>query len=303
MGENQARASVGGAHPLLAEVQRRLDDDIDLVALAERFGYSPFHFHRLFTKGVGETPKTHVARLRLEKALLLVAVTRATFLDIALAVGFQNHETFTRAFKRQFGMTPRALRADARNRHRGQSEGREEPYTLSRPRFVSLPPKHLLAVRRMGPYTEPFAPPYMDGDPYWSYLVDWAEAHGLGHSRLPYGFFPDMPGITPPEAMRADFCIEIEQEVAGDGHCFYAPFAGGMFAMIIHRGPSSTLPQAYYALVDAILAVPDRYALNGAAPFQIHREVHQGGAPDASVTEVYFPVAQTGQEIAPLAFA
>src|SRR5262245_58600977 len=102
MGEHEGHSgAVGGRHPLLAEVQRNLDDDIDLAALAARFGYSPSHFHRMFTKGVGETPKAHVARLRLEKALLLVAVTQATFLDIALAVGFRSHETFTRAFKRQ----------------------------------------------------------------------------------------------------------------------------------------------------------------------------------------------------------
>jgi AraC family transcriptional regulator len=303
MGEHDAQTTIRSAHPKLAEVQRRLDDDIDLAALAERFGYSPFHFHRTFTKGVGETPKAHVARLRLEKALLLVAVTRATFLDIALAVGFHNHETFTRAFKRQFGMTPRALRGDPRNFRRRQADSREEIFKLSRPRFVSLPPMHLLAVRRMGPYTEPSPAPYLDGDLYWRHLVGWAEASGLGHSRLPYGFFPDMPGITPPGAMRTDFCIEIEHEVTGDERCFYAPFAGGRFAMIEHRGPSSTVPQAYYALVDAILAIADRYVLSGGAPFQIHREVHPGGDPDASVTEVYLPVARPGQETAPLARA
>jgi AraC family transcriptional regulator len=282
------------------EVQRRLEDDIDLAALAERFGYSPFHFHRIFTKGVGETPKAHVARLRLEKALLLVAVTRATFLDIALAVGFENHETFTRAFKRQFGVTPRALRSNASNPRRRQSDNSEETYTLSRPRFVSLPSKHLLAMRRMGPYTEPFVPPYMDGDPFWNHLVAWAEGHGVGHSRLPYGFFPDMPGITPPEAMRADFCIEVERKVTGDPPCFYAPFVGGTFAMIEHRGPSSTLPQAYFALVDAILAVSNRFVLNGGSPFQIHREVHPEADLGAGLTEVYFPVARTGQETAPI---
>jgi DNA gyrase inhibitor GyrI len=140
----------------------------------------------------------------------------------------------------------------------------------------------------------------MDGDPFWNHLVAWAEGHGVGHSRLPYGFFPDMPGITPPEAMRADFCIEVERKVTGDPPCFYAPFVGGTFAMIEHRGPSSTLPPAYFALVDAILAVSNRFVLNGGSPFQIHREVHPEADLGAGLTEVYFPVARTGQETAPI---
>lgn len=290
MGLPGDRSAVASEHPLLAEVQRGLDDEIDLAALAERFGYSPFHFHRVFTREVGETPKAHVARLRLEKALLLVAVTGATILDIALTVGFHNHETFTRAFKRQFGTTPRELRARARRADRRPPARLAGDCLLSAVRYVTLPAKHMLAVRHVGPYDAPFPPPYRDGDPYWTGLVAWAEARGLGPSPLPYGFYLDMPGITPDAAMRADFCIEIERPVAGDGRYFHAPFAGGTFGMIEHRGPYATVPLAYRALVDAIIAGPGRHALNGAPPFQVMREVHRGGDPDANLTEVYFPV-------------
>lgn len=283
---------VWGAHPLLAEVHRELDHNIDLAQFAERFGYSQFHFHRLFKRVLGETPKAHVSRLRLEKALLLVAVTNATFLEIALTVGFQNHETFTRAFKRQFGTTPRELRSRARSSERRPAERHEGEYVLSRVRFITLPAKHFLAVRHIGPYDEPVAPPYTGDDGYWSGLVRWAEAHEVGHRPLPYGFYLDMPGITPGNAMRADLCIEIDREVAADGRYFYAPFAGGIFGVIEHRGPYSTLPHAYYALVDAILAMSDKYILNSAPPFEIRREVHVGGDPAANRSEVYFPVAR-----------
>jgi AraC family transcriptional regulator len=284
---------IDATHPLLAEVQRQIDDEIDLAALAERFGYSPFHFHRLFTRAVGETPKAHIARLRLEKSFLLVAVTGANFLDIALTVGFQNHETFTRAFKRQFGMTPRKLRADARHVDRRPAGPSGNDFRLSPVRYVTLPAKHMLALRKLGSYTEPFPPPYQEGDTSWSTLATWAEAHGVRHSRLAWGFFLDMPGITPPETMRSDFCIEIEHEVSGDGRIFHFPFPGGIFGVIEHRGPYATLPLAYRQLVNAIISGGSKYVLNGAPPFQIHREVHIGGDPDANVTEVYFPVSRT----------
>jgi AraC family transcriptional regulator len=278
---------------LLAAVQRQLDEEVDLTALAERFGYSPFHFHRVFTKSVGETPKAHIARLRLEKAFLLIAVTQIGILEIALSVGFKDHETFTRAFKRQFGMTPRKLRADARQAERRQPE-QVEHSELSDVSFLRLPPMHMLAVRRIGPYAEAFPPPYSDGDQCWSALVAWAEANQVGYSRLAYGFYLDMPGITPDEAMRADLCIEIDREISGDEQFAYFPFAGGEFGQIEHRGSYATLPQAYHALVSAILDRSEEYVLNGAPPFQVHREICIAGDPASNLTDVYFPVARSG---------
>jgi DNA gyrase inhibitor GyrI len=49
--------------PLLIEIQNELDQDNSLSTLAERSGYSPFHFHRMFSQAIGETPKQHVDRL------------------------------------------------------------------------------------------------------------------------------------------------------------------------------------------------------------------------------------------------
>ena len=54
----------------------------------------------------GETPGTHQRRLRLDHAAWLLLTSRATVLDVALETGFENHETFTRAFRTRFGVTP-----------------------------------------------------------------------------------------------------------------------------------------------------------------------------------------------------
>src|SRR6266850_4055598 len=100
--------------PLLIDVESNLDREISLESLARQYGYSPFHFHRFFSNAVGETPKQHVDRLRLERAAYKLAVTAETVLGIALSVGFKNHETFSRAFKRTFGCSPVAYRQACR---------------------------------------------------------------------------------------------------------------------------------------------------------------------------------------------
>jgi AraC family transcriptional regulator len=72
--------------------------------------FSRRQFHRLMLQVLGETPGTHQRRLRLDRAAWLLLTSRATVLDVALEIGFENHETFTRAFRARFGVTPSAFR-------------------------------------------------------------------------------------------------------------------------------------------------------------------------------------------------
>jgi transcriptional regulator GlxA family with amidase domain len=89
---------------LLAHIQAHLDEDLSLDVLSLKAPLSPAHFQRTFQALVGETPKNYVARLRL-------LIHDVTLLDITLDCGFQNHETFTRAFRRRFGMPHSSYRA------------------------------------------------------------------------------------------------------------------------------------------------------------------------------------------------
>ncbi len=96
--------------PALAAAASRLDEDLSLSDLAAEAGLSPFYLHRLFVEVANETPKAYTQRLRLSRAAVLLLTTRLSVLDVALDCGFQGHEVFTRAFRKQFGMTPRAYR-------------------------------------------------------------------------------------------------------------------------------------------------------------------------------------------------
>ncbi len=91
-------------------VEAYLDEDLSLPRLAKTAGFSEFHFHRVFEVVAGDTIMDYVRRRRLARSAYQIAHTDERLLDIALANGFQSHETFTRAFKRMFEMTPAAYR-------------------------------------------------------------------------------------------------------------------------------------------------------------------------------------------------
>jgi AraC family transcriptional regulator len=77
------------------------------VARAARL--SPYHFHRVFQVLVGETLAEFVKRLRLERALVVMArAPRSSLTTIALTCGFSSSSDFSRRFKQRYFGSGRA---------------------------------------------------------------------------------------------------------------------------------------------------------------------------------------------------
>lgn len=85
----------------------------ELETLAREAHFSPFHFHRLWRALTGEPIGGTVARLRLRRALDLLAQPGASIADVALAVGFESSQSFARLVRQHLDTTPGALRYDA----------------------------------------------------------------------------------------------------------------------------------------------------------------------------------------------
>ena len=83
-----------------------LDVDITLEALASAAGYSKYHAVRMFREVTGKTPFETIRALRLTKAAQTLQACNEKIVDVAMGSGFDSHDGFTRAFSRQFGITP-----------------------------------------------------------------------------------------------------------------------------------------------------------------------------------------------------
>lgn len=93
-------------------IQRRTDESCSLSSLAGEAGLSPYHFLRVFERLTGVTPHQYVLRARLREAAFRLASTRSRILDIALDSGFGDVSNFNRAFRAEFGFSPRRFRQD-----------------------------------------------------------------------------------------------------------------------------------------------------------------------------------------------
>src|SRR3954469_19849619 len=105
--------AIDGNREMVGRLRRGIgstENVLPVEAMARAACFSRRQFHRLMVQVLGETPGTHQRRLRLDRGAWLLLTSERTVLDIALETGFENHETFTRAFRGRFGVTPSAFR-------------------------------------------------------------------------------------------------------------------------------------------------------------------------------------------------
>lgn len=80
---------------------------ITLVELAKSAGYSPWHSARIFKELTGRPPFDYIRAIRLSKAAARLHDGGVRVVDVAFDFVFDSHEGFTRAFSKEFGMSPR----------------------------------------------------------------------------------------------------------------------------------------------------------------------------------------------------
>lgn len=95
---------------VVREIENSRDAAFELEAMARHARLSPYHFLRLFRQVTGVTPHQHLLRRRLQRAAHRLAHAPAKIVEIALECGFGDISNFNRAFRAEFGASPRAWR-------------------------------------------------------------------------------------------------------------------------------------------------------------------------------------------------
>jgi AraC family transcriptional regulator len=253
-------------HRVLEYIDAHLDEQLDLVTLAEVAHFSSFHFHRLFSAWMGETLGDYLRRRRVELAALrLAAQPRTRVLNIALSVGFGSGEAFTRAFNNRFGCSPTAWREQqALQRHAKSNSGQVNhkhsqalpvllaehavsqklnTETLMKVSIINRQAATVAYFRHLGPYGEPIARFWQEA------YVPWAVMNKLGADHARYGISHDDPSITGPEQCRYDACAEVSSDFMATGAALKKTLPGGKYAVHRFEGTVEQIGEAWATLL------------------------------------------------------
>ncbi|HET7775105.1 MAG TPA: AraC family transcriptional regulator [Azospira sp.] len=96
---------------VLAHIEAHLQEPLTVEQLSQVANFSRFHFHRQFAETIGTSVARYILLLRLRRASYqLVFDRQSKIIDIALEAGFENPESFSRAFRHTFGLSPSQFR-------------------------------------------------------------------------------------------------------------------------------------------------------------------------------------------------
>ena len=93
-------------------INENINSAITLSDLAKSAGYSQWHSARIFKELTGKSPSEYLRALRLSKAALQLRDNPKKIIDVAFDFVFDSHEGFTRAFTKQFGVSPKKYRGN-----------------------------------------------------------------------------------------------------------------------------------------------------------------------------------------------
>ncbi|MBL8045500.1 MAG: helix-turn-helix domain-containing protein [Anaerolineales bacterium] len=290
----------------LVHIQTHLEAELTLENLAAQAGFSPHHFHRMFTQFVGEPVKEYIRRLRLERAAYRLKIGADTVLEIALETGFKNHESFTRAFMRQFGLTPSAFRENflrATHTRKRQLQAQAAPpaalaqagtllpngATEMRVRVERLRPVLVAFVRHVGAYENVLEPGGQLAG-LWEELFTWGKATGLvGTDSLLLGIPQDDPSVTAPEKQRFDVGVQVPAFRSPNGGVGCQTLSAGLYAVGRHYGTFERLAETYTHLFETQI-LSGKYALRAAPPFEVYGHTRVTDELQIHYTDVYLPI-------------
>jgi len=94
----------------MAYIEAHIDDDLALADVSSVTAYSPFHFGRLFYYIADLPLSEYIRKRKLSLAAMKLQNGSEKVIDLAVLFGYDNADSFSRAFIKQHGVTPSAAR-------------------------------------------------------------------------------------------------------------------------------------------------------------------------------------------------
>jgi len=95
---------------VLIDIEKGIKTDINSDVIAKKHTLSESHLQRLFRSAYNQPIGFYIRSFKLTASINDLLNTDSNILDIALGYGFNYEQSYIRAFKRKFGITPGKLR-------------------------------------------------------------------------------------------------------------------------------------------------------------------------------------------------
>ena len=205
-------------YQVLNYIDTHLDENLSVEQLSQVAAFSKYHFHRQFTGFFGISVFKYIQLIRLKRASYQLAFRKdIKIIDIGITSGFENPESFSRAFKKNIGQTP----SEFRNQPEWKSWN-DKYQVLKDSRIIQMKSSQIQdkyqvkIVNFQGSKVAVFehrGNPDLIGNSVRKF-IEWGKQNKIpSNQRVIYNLVYDDPATTDPETYRFDICVAINSDI------------------------------------------------------------------------------------------
>lgn len=290
-------------HKVQDYMENHLGQSMSIEELAGAAGFSKYHFSRIF-QGILHEPLAHyVNRIRMERALFLLAHrTDKNMTDIAYELGYTDSAVFSRAFKNYYGVSPKEHRKEYSknckdsfllseyNKNTAKKEWAGDPFPVTGQITIeNLEEKQVAYVRHTGTY-ETLAKEYVN---LMQTLFDYARKQHLlvdGQNWV-LAIYHDNPEFGDESQFRTSLCLTVPEGIGiqEDGILGTMKLEGGLYAVGHFQIQQEQYGDAWNYMYQQWLT-GSGYIPRNSYPFEVYRNDPYVSERHIHEVDIYVPI-------------
>lgn len=227
-------------------IHQNLDQCLTVKRLSQVAHFSEYHFHRQFSAYFGVSVAKYITQTRLKRASYeLCFLKEKSITDIAMDAKYEFSESFSRAFKKEYGISPMAFRMNPDWLSWNQKMKKTTIPTVSvmNVNITDFKETKVAVLEHLGP-AEKVNESVMK-------FVQWRKSTGLSpisQSRT-FGLIYHDPAIVEPNEFRFDICGEVLKPIPNNEFSVVnKTIPQGRVAVLRHTGSHDLLDEKVHYL-------------------------------------------------------
>jgi AraC family transcriptional regulator len=273
-------------------IENNLFEPITARDVAKAVSYSYYHFHRYFQAIMGETIGSYIRTRRLTHAAWDLVHSEKKIIDIGVSLYFDTAESFTRAFKERYSMTPTEYRRNGIDTLIGNRQPAQLLdntlclFTNMTPQIVTVPEIYIMGIRYKTTISG------NESGSMWQFFNRQISDAFRNYER--YGIFETLEDCSSntfnsQSEITALVGIEYPKEQPMLNGMQRKKLFGGTYAKFVHTGKVENLIQTYH-YIWGVWFPKSGFELDNRDDFECYTERFLGENMERSEIDIYFPI-------------